>query len=547
MIAVESPAQYYFNLKSDRKLSNSETANIHFKYWGGLDYSDDNTDHKIKFTLNGEELGLDEFNGVTLREKSFTVSADSLKNSNQVEIELSANTKNQIDLVNLESIHLTYDSLLHSENSELHFKHSENNFSVSGFYEPEIDIFAINDDGIFKLKNYKSKMEVNYTYQVEFYGLNENTDYYMLANDKSLTPKLILSNSKNVELEPVKHLVISHPNFINRELSDYVELTRTDYKIVSVDDIYDSYSMNRPDGDAIKSYIDDIAQFGGLESVLIVGGDTYDYKNYTGLNSISFVPTIYRETDSLIKFSAVDSLFGDIDNDSIPDIPVGRLPVRTTKELRIILDKIISYKNESGDRSAVLAADDSESLNAYQFTTISKNLYNQLERDGWSLKSAYLDESSIEAVRDNIISSMNNGVKLAVYTGHSSSKRWGFEGLFKNTDVKSLTNHFDPFGIVQWGCWNTYFIDPAENTLGHEFMLSGYNGAAFVIGASTLTDANDEAYFSSLFNQNILAEENSIGSALITAKRDFYSINNSLHKDILWGISILGDPLTTIK
>ena len=547
MIAVESPAQYYFNLKSDRKLSNSETANIHFKYWGGLDYSDDDKDHKVNFKLNGIELGYDEFNGITFRESSFSIPANSLRYSNEIEIELTANTKNNVDLVNLESISLTYNSFLHSVNNELHFSHNEENFSVSGFFQPDVDIFAINNDGIYKLKNYKTRKEINNTYYVEFSGLQGNTDYYMLANEKSLTPKLNISESRGVDLDPVKHLVITHPNFINRELSAYIDLTRSNYKIVNVEDIYHTYSMNSPNGDAIKSYIEDVAQFGELESILIIGGDTYDYKNYTGLNSVSFVPTIYRETDSLIKFSAVDSLFGDIDNDSIPDIPVGRLPVRTSRELKVILDKLISYRNDVDDRSAVLAADDSESLDAYQFTSISNNIYNQLHEDGWSLKTAFLDDAPIDVVRDNIIAAMNDGVKLAIYTGHSSSKRWGFEGLFKNTDVKSLTNHFDPFGVIQWGCWNTYFVDPSENTLGHEFMLSGYNGAAFVIGASTLTDANDEAYFSSLFNQNILSEDDSIGSALINAKREFYSSNNHLHKDILWGISILGDPLTKIR
>ena len=547
MLAVETPAKYYFNLKSDRKYTNVDTAKLDFKYWGGLDYRDDDKDHKVNFKLNGIELGYDEFNGITFRESSFSIPANSLRYSNEIEIELTANTKNNVDLVNLESISLTYNSFLHSVNNELHFSHNEENFSVSGFFQPDVDIFAINNDGIYKLKNYKTRKEINNTYYVEFSGLQGNTDYYMLANEKSLTPKLNISESRGVDLDPVKHLVITHPNFINRELSAYIDLTRSNYKIVNVEDIYHTYSMNSPNGDAIKSYIEDVAQFGELESILIIGGDTYDYKNYTGLNSVSFVPTIYRETDSLIKFSAVDSLFGDIDNDSIPDIPVGRLPVRTSRELKVILDKLISYRNDVDDRSAVLAADDSESLDAYQFTSISNNIYNQLHEDGWSLKTAFLDDAPIDVVRDNIIAAMNDGVKLAIYTGHSSSKRWGFEGLFKNTDVKSLTNHFDPFGVIQWGCWNTYFVDPSENTLGHEFMLSGYNGAAFVIGASTLTDANDEAYFSSLFNQNILSEDDSIGSALINAKREFYSSNNHLHKDILWGISILGDPLTKIR
>jgi len=42
---------------------------------------------------------------------------------------------------------------------------------------------------------------------------------------------------------------------------------------------------------------------------------------------------------------AADMLLGDFDNDLVPDAPVGRLPVRTTKQLRRLVAQIIAHES----------------------------------------------------------------------------------------------------------------------------------------------------------------------------------------------------------
>jgi hypothetical protein len=545
LIAVHSPSTSYLNLLAKNKTSGDATLSL--VYWGGLDFDDDDLDHSIGFKINGTELGSDSFDGLTLRSMSYSIDDDLLKESNEIELILPAQTVNKVDLINLESASLTYPSRFVASQDQLSFQHEEANFNVEMLINPDVDIFAIQDNDVIKLKNFKSKEQVNYTYNVQFSGISGEAKYIVIAKDKIATPLLRLSQAKDPSLAATKHLIIAHGNFIGHYLNHYAESTRDDYRIVDVADIYHLYSDNRPDGEAIKSYIADVAANGELQSVLLVGGDTYDYKNYKGLDSISFVPTIYRATDEIIKFSAVDALFGDVDNNNIPEVAVGRLPVRTVKELNNIIAKSDLYISQKGELSAVLAADDSESLDSYQFATISNQLVNQLTEDNWSVSTAYLDEKSIDQSRNDIKTAMNDGIRLAIYTGHSSSKRWSFEGLFKNTDVKSLTNIDNPFGVVQWGCWNTYFVDPKEDSLGHEFMLSGKKGAAFVLGASTLTDASQESYFATIFNNYLISSDESIGSAMIKAKQEFAANRSLTHKDILWGVTILGDPLLKVK
>ncbi len=42
-----------------------------------------------------------------------------------------------------------------------------------------------------------------------------------------------------------------------------------------------------------------------------------------------------------------DSMWGDLDNDGVPEVPVGRLPARSTDELGLMVKKIIAYEDRS--------------------------------------------------------------------------------------------------------------------------------------------------------------------------------------------------------
>ncbi len=74
--------------------------------------------------------------------------------------------------------------------------------------------------------------------------------------------------------------------------------------------------------------------------------------------------------------------------------------------------------------------------------------------------------------------------------------------------------------VSQWGCWNTYYVAPTADTLGHEFMLSGNRGAAAVLGASTLTEAPAEAEMGKALFNYLPQQGMTLGEAILRAKRD---------------------------
>jgi hypothetical protein len=82
--------------------------------------------------------------------------------------------------------------------------------------------------------------------------------------------------------------------------------------------------------------------------------------------------------------------------------------------------------------------------------------------------------------------------------------------------------------------------------MSHGLMLAGEQGAAIVVGSSTLTDAAAEAEFAALFQSEIMESKQSYGEAFIQAKKQFAENGGSEFKDILWGVTLLGDPLLAL-
>ena len=136
---------------------------------------------------------------------------------------------------------------------------------------------------------------------------------------------------------------------------------------------------------------------------------------------------------------------------------------------------------------------------------------------------------------------MNLGSAMVTFTGHSGPVRWTFSGLFDTTDAAALTNGGRPFVVVQWGCWNTYYVDPANNYLVQSFLFSGDQGAAAVLGALTLTDSGSERLLGGLLVPRIAIPGMPIGQAVQDAKSELAK-DHPARLDVLLGWALMGDP-----
>ncbi len=99
--------------------------------------------------------------------------------------------------------------------------------------------------------------------------------------------------------------------------------------------------------------------------------------------------------------------------------------------------------------------------------------------------------------------------------------------------------------VNQYGCWNTYFVHPDAVSMAHQFLLSGINGAAAVMGPSARTTTQSDNALADATMSNMFDNNMSIGMAVMEAKQQLKGDFNSL-KDVMIGWVVLGDPALEI-
>lgn len=340
----------------------------------------------------------------------------------------------------------------------------------------------------------------------------------------------------------VDYLIISHPLFVDSSaMTDLVALQQgRGYRtaVVDVDTIYAAYSDFEVSADAINRYLKQAKP----RFALLVGGDSYDYHDYLKLASQSFMPTHYAQTDALITYAPADGQYVDYNNDGKPQAALGRLPARTVAELTQVVAKL---KDHVPPTHAVLGAGPSDG-GSHQFATISEGYAAQLPTT-WTHQLVAVDDLGLTDAKTTLKTELNQGDALVSYMGHSSFAIWGLSPssgiLLSATEARQLSNA-TPLLVTQWGCWNTYFVDPKQDTMANAFLFQSH-GAVAVLGATALSDINILSGLGDAFFKQ-LGQSATLGEALQAAQRTYLNQNPAAASK-LRGFALLGDPAAEVR
>ncbi len=501
--------------------------------WGGYEGQ-----HHVFTELNGELLANRSFRGIAQETIATTLPEGALQNGQNI-LRISSAVAG-VDLIVYDKLSVTYPRAFVARAGELTFSATDGDaFTVENLNSSSVTVYRIGDGLTERLTRLK-KRDTGDSYAVTFVGTSVPKKYVVADASAIKSPAAIQLAAPLTDITSgsVNTLIIAHPDFIGEDLTTLGATRQAQgysVKIVDVTQVYAQFSDGIFDPQAIKQYLTHAVEEMDVQMVLLVGADTYDYRNYTG-NSISFMPSLYAQTDDLIQFAPVDPLYVDVDGNNAPDVAIGRLPVRNSTELANLVEKTTQYIGKSGyDKTAVFAADSN-------FTGDSQELSGLMT--GWSVIRANVGEVGVTDARQALIGSINNGVALASYFGHSAHNKWSHEGLFDLDDALSLTNVGKPTVVTQYGCWNTYYVSPSTNTLGHKLLLN-QNGAAVVTGATTLTSAVSEAKLGELM-MPALASGATIGQAMQDSKAALEKTDPEM-VDVLLGWTILGVPWLEVE
>jgi hypothetical protein len=542
-------------------------AQIDITLWGGLDFDPAPEDHHVVLHWNGQPVADVRFDGVSTHRVSVNLPNGTVQTSNTLTLELPGDTGHPADVVYLEDVSVNYTRSLGAEQGRLSFVSPEGSAAAMPPADPDVllaDQFEADADpcaladacrtfaiagvsadarivqstaGVLRLVRNAAYADGTLRYTVPVAA----GDRFWVVDESAMhAPEVRAVADTNALLQgPADYLLIAHPQFA-QDLDALIALRQSQglsAKIVTTDQVYAQYSHGIVDPSAIARYLAHARAQWNTQFVLLVGGDSYDAFDDLGLGVVNFLPTPYRESDALVRFAPSDGALADTDDDGVADFAIGRLPVRSNAELATVLGKILAYDAGNG-RHAVMVADRTQGgLDFAALSTAQASLLGSSH----TVSTAYVDALDAGGARAELVARVNAGARYVQYFGHSSPDRWSFEPVLTSAQIQSgLFANTEPTLVNQLGCWTTYFVDPYANSMGHAWLF-GPQGAAGVIGASTLTDAfNDDALAQRMLPLLTQASMR-VGEAVRAAKAQLRADQVDA-QDVQVGVNLLGDP-----
>lgn len=562
---------------SARALVN-QPASVQAEMEGVTDWPGSGLDHQVQLAVAGVTRDQQEADGVSLIALAATAALGSEDGSLDVQVNVTGATGFDFDVVNLESVTLHYPRLAVAADGRwygqsVQFGAVANDPSIE---PPPAAVAGLLADGFestsvvkagesLRVQNLSGQQVVAYAssngvwrhlndVRVQSSGggfdgflpsIKAGDDVFVASSSALPTPRVeAIPADVDIRSGQAQYLVISHPLFAN-DLGDLMGRRMSQglsTAVVDVTQIYQQFGNGEPDPDAIRAYLRFAAAARGTRYVLLVGGDTYDYHDYLQIGSQSFIPTLYRQTSDVVHFAPLDSVFGDLDDDGVPDIAVGRLPVRSAAELALVIGKILAAEAPVSGRSAVLASGASDSGNS--FPGLSETFAAELPGT-WTFTRADVDSLGVAGARNVLLQGWASNPDLVGFVGHSAPGQWTFDPLITVNDLATLAGTTAVPAVLQWGCWNTYFVSPNANSLGQALLLQGTQGSAAVFGSASLTDIANHSALASEFYSG-LSSGVRLGDALLQARKTLAAAGRRAIETQAGG-NLLGDPAMILR
>ena len=342
---------------------------------------------------------------------------------------------------------------------------------------------------------------------------------------------------------------------------------------VDVDQVYNEFSSGNHDVTAIRDFAkmlyDRSSGNDSLRYLLLFGNGSFDYKGNNTARSRNNNFILAYETEQSIDplktyttddyFALMDDGEGNLEQSSLMDLAVGRIPVSSASEADAVVTKIINYDTQvegfgdwrsrltffADDEDGNLHLDDTENIaqivagrdSVYNIDKIYCDAYPQVSTAGGS---RYPDVNA--ALLRNIF----KGNLLMCYLGHGGPDGLAQERIFTTSEINTLDNENKLPLFLTATCSFAPFDDPESLSAAELLLLNPQGGAIAMLTTVrvVLADANEHLTrntFNYIFSP-IESRFPRLGEVLLFAKNTsgLQSASNS-RKFVL-----LGDPSQTL-
>lgn len=330
--------------------------------------------------------------------------------------------------------------------------------------------------------------------------------------------------------------------------------------VVDVQDAYDEFAFGLPDPEAIR----DLAAYAYANwqppapaYLLLVGDGNYDFKDNLGRGEPSYVPPYLADVDPWFGETAADNRYACVSgDDTLPDLHLGRLPVRTAAEAAAVVAKILAYETAPPGADwhgrVLLVADNADSGGDYD--THAHDLADSYLVAPYAASRVYykVTHSTPAAANAAVLAALGEGRLLVYYSGHAAIDFWASEHLLDVADARALANVDRLPFAVPMTCLEGYYIHPSRIDLDlsslAETMVRNSTGGAIASWSPTgmgLFDGHsylDRALFQALFHDGNYR----LGPATTQAKLALYAGTGG-YRDLLDTYLLLGDPALALN
>lgn len=336
-------------------------------------------------------------------------------------------------------------------------------------------------------------------------------------------------------LSAIDYLVVTHGDFEPAavRLASWHEVDGRRTGVVDVERAYDAFASGAFEAEAVRGLLQGLTP---LSQAVLFGDDTLDPRDYLGLGSVSYLPSLMA-WDGQFGRIASENRFADLDGDGSPELAIGRLPANTPGEAETLVDKIQAGGPKVGTQ---IAAVDDHGASDVPFRGVAERLvFATLGVVRWADVT-----EGIDPARAALFDAWNRGPVVVQYFGHSGVDTWADEHLLTPADAAALANIGPPPVVFSWTCqaqWYQYHLGPSVN---EALLQAPAGGALATFGPTGISDPG---------LQSILAERVwfgalqglPLGEAVRRAKADVLAQHPGM-REVIEGFTLLGDPALVV-
>jgi len=345
--------------------------------------------------------------------------------------------------------------------------------------------------------------------------------------------------------------------------------------IVRADQVYNEFSSGTPDATAyrrlMKMLYDKAENKDDAPKYLLLFGDaawdnrmvSVQWKKYSPNDYLLCYPSVNSFSDT--RSYVMEDYFGLLDDGEgsdvlrdKPDLGIGRFPVTSAADAKVMVDKTINYLSRENAGSwknlVYLLGDDGDNNQhmdyADQVAELIKRNNPEMEVrkimwDAYKLESTASNLSYPTCTQD-IKRAMNEGAAIFNYVGHAATYGMSHEFVLRINDFAEPTGNNLPLWVTA-ACDVMPFDGQVEN-IGETAVLNPNGGALAFYGTARTVYATQNLYMNRYLMQYLFAKDSKgrrykVGDAIRLAKNSIITGNmESGYRENKLQYALLGDP-----